>query len=147
MRRVKSDFHFKHVLRVRFGETDLQGIVFNANYLLYCDVAWTEYLRAMGLTWKEMVDGGVDTVLARSTIDFRAPARFDDMLEVWTRVSKVGNTSLIFDFEIYVENNDQLICSAQSLYVCVDPRTLEKIRVPEDIRKRITTFEKHSISF
>src|SRR5215470_1730711 len=67
--RVKSDFRFHHTLRVRFGETDLQSIVFNANYLLYCDVAWTEYFRAIGLTWDEMVASGLDTVLARSTIE------------------------------------------------------------------------------
>ena len=143
---MKSDFHFRHVLRVRFGETDLQGIVFNANYLLYCDVAWTEYFRALGLTWKEMVEGGLDTVLARSAIEFRSPARFDDLLEVWTRISKIGTTSIVFDFEIYPEGDDRLICSAQSLYVCVDPRTLEKISVPEQLRRRISEFEQKTFS-
>src|SRR5215471_3523025 len=108
MRRVKSDFRFHHTLRVRFGETDLQKIVFNANYLLYCDVAWTEYFRAIGLTWDEMVASGLDTVLARSTIEFRAPASFDDVLEIHTRISRIGNTSIIFDFEIYRENEDLL---------------------------------------
>ena len=63
---MKQDFRFHHKIRVRFSETDLQGIVFNANYLIYCDVAWTEYLRALGLTWHAMVQGGVDTVLART---------------------------------------------------------------------------------
>jgi acyl-CoA thioester hydrolase len=138
---VKSDFRFHHTVRVRFGETDLQGIVFNANYLLYCDVAWTEYFRALGMTWKEMVEGGLDTVLARSTVEFRSPARFDDLLEIHTRISKIGNTSIIFDFEIYREGEDILLCSAQSLYVCVDPKTLEKIWVPERVRQRISEFE------
>ena len=141
MRRVKSDFRFHHTLRVRFGETDLQRIVFNANYLLYCDVAWTEYFRELGLTWEGMIASGVDTVLARTTIDFRAPARFDDVLEVYTRISKIGETSIIFNFEIYCEGEDRLIASAESLYVCVDPKTLEKIRVPDDIRRRISALE------
>ncbi|HLG17657.1 MAG TPA: thioesterase family protein [Blastocatellia bacterium] len=143
---VKSDFRFHHTLRVRFGETDLQGIVFNANYLLYCDVAWTEYFRAMGLTWQGMIDSGVDTVLARSTIEFKSPAKFDDVIEVYTRVASIGNTSIVFEFEIYPEGEDRLISSAQSLYVCVDPRTLEKIRVPDDLRRRIGEFDERDFS-
>ena len=141
MDRVKSDFRFHHTLRVRFGETDLQGIVFNANYLLYCDVAWTEYFRAVGLTWQGMIDSGVDTVLARSTVEFKSPARFDELLEIYTRVSSMGNTSLVFDFEIYPEAGDHLASSAQSLYVCVDPKTLQKIPVPNGLRRRISEFE------
>jgi acyl-CoA thioester hydrolase len=143
---VKSDFRFHHTLRVRFGETDLQRIVFNANYLLYCDVGWTEYFRAIGLTWDAMIASGVDTVLARSTVEFRAPAKFDDLLEIYTRISKVGNTSLTFEFEIYREGENVLIFAAQSLYVCVDPNTLEKIRVPEDLRRRIAELEGSSFS-
>ena len=139
---MKSDFSFKHTLRVRFGETDLQRIVFNANYLLYCDVAWTEYFRELGFTWEGMIASGVDTVLARSTIEFKAPARFDDLLEIYTRISKVGNTSLIFDFEIYRTGEDILLFRAESLYVCVDPVSLVKISVPDDLRSRVTQFEK-----
>ena len=138
---MKSDFRFHHKLRVRFAETDLQGIVFNGNYLTYYDVAWTEYFRAIGLTWKDMVESGIDTVLARTTIDFKSPARFDEVLEVYTRVSKIGNTSIVFDFEIYPEGEDRLIGTASSLYVCIDPKTLRPLRAPEDLRSRISRLE------
>src|ERR1051325_3339987 len=120
---VRSDFKFNHKLRVRFAETDLQGIVFNGNYLTYYDVAWTEYFRAMGMAWKDIVETGADTVLARTTIEFKSPAHFDDVLEVYTRVSKIGNTSITFDFEIYPEGDERLIGTSSSLYVCVDPKT------------------------
>ena len=138
---MKSDFRFHHNIRVRFADTDLQGIVFNGNYLTFYDVAWTEYFRAIGLTWKAMIDSGVDTVLARTTIEFKSPAKFDDVLEVHARVSKIGTTSIIFDFEIYPESEDRLIGTAQSLYVCVDPKSLQKIRVPDDLRERIAVLE------
>lgn len=138
---MKSDFHFHHDIRVRFADTDLQGIVFNANYLTFYDVAWTEYFREIGLTWKEMIDSGVDTVLARTEMVFKSPAKFDEILEVHTRISKVGNTSLTFEFEIYPQNEDRLIGSASSLYVCVDPKTLKSMRVPGDLRRRIAGFE------
>ena len=138
---MKDDFKFNHKLRVRFAETDLQGIVFNGNYLTYYDVAWTEYFRAMGMVWQDLIEMGADTVLARTTIEFKSPARFDEVLEVCARVSKIGNTSLVFDFETYPEGDERLIGSASSLYVCVDPKTLRPVRVPDLLRSRISEFE------
>ena len=138
---VRSDFKFNHKLRVRFAETDLQGIVFNGNYLTYYDVAWTEYFRAVGFEWKDIVATGADTVLARTTLEFKSPAQFDEVLEVYTRVSKIGNTSMTFDFEIYPEGEERLIGAASSLYVCVDPKALKPVRVPNELRSRISQFE------
>lgn len=141
---MKNDFRFSHPLRVRFAETDMQGIVFNGNYLTYYDVAWTEYFRAVGLTWQDLLDQGADTVLARTQMEFKAPARFDQVLEVYTRVSKIGNTSITFEFEIYVQGEERLIGAAQSLYVCIDPETLKPVRVPEQLRARLAEFEGRS---
>jgi acyl-CoA thioester hydrolase len=138
---VKNDFRFYHQLRVRFAETDMQGIVFNGNYLTYYDVAWTEYFRALGIQWKDLINMGADTVLARTQMEFKAPAHFDELLEVYTRVSKIGNTSITFEFEIYVQNDEHLIGAASSLYVCIDPQTLRPIRVPDELRSRIAEFE------
>ena len=143
---MKSDFKFHHKLRVRFAETDLQGIVFNGNYLTYYDVAWTEYFRAVGLEYKDLIEIGADTVLARITMEFKSPARFDEVLEAYARVSAVGNTSLTFDFEIYPEGEDRLIGSASSLYVCIDPKTLRPVRAPETLRERIGRFEEKDFS-
>lgn len=138
---MKSEFKFHDVLRVRFADTDLQGIVFNGNYLTYYDNAWTEYFRAMGLTYGVLLESGVDTVLARTSIEFKSVARFDDLLEVYARISSIGRTSLIFDFEIYPKDEDRLISKAISVYVCVDPKTLGKIEVPEWLRGQISEFE------
>ena len=138
---VKTDFRFHHKLRVRFAETDLQGIVFNGNYLTYYDVAWTEYFRAIGLRYQDMIEMEADTVLARTTLEFKSPARFDEVLEVYTRVSKIGNTSLTFEFEIYPEGEDRLIGSASSLCVCIDQKSLRPVRVPDELRKRISRLE------
>ena len=138
---MKTDFVFRHKLRVRFAETDLQGIVFNGNYLTYYDVAWTEYFRALGLRYEDLVEMGADTVLARTTLEFKSPARFDEVLEVYTRVSRIGNTSLTFEFEIYPEGEERLVGAASSLYVCIDQKTLRPVRVPGELRGRIAQFE------
>jgi acyl-CoA thioester hydrolase len=143
---VKSDFKFHHDIRVRFADTDLQAIVFNANYLTYYDVAWTEYFRAVGYEWKDLIALGVDTVLARTTMEFKSPALFDEILEVHTRVSKIGTTSLTFEFAIYPQGEDRLIGSATSLYVCVDPKALKSTPVPEHLRRRIGEFEGKSLT-
>jgi acyl-CoA thioester hydrolase len=138
---MKSDFRFHHSLRVRFAETDMQGIVFNGNYLTYYDVAWTEYFRAVGLEWRDILATGADTVLARTTLEFKAPSRFDEILEIYVRVAKIGNTSLAFEFEVYAEASDRLLNAASSVYVCVDPSTLRPIQVPETLRRAIREFE------
>ena len=134
--RMKSDFKFHHNYRVIFADTDLQGIVFNGNYMTYYDIAWTEYFRALGLNYQNLLNKtGVDTVLAKIIIEFKAPARFDEMLEIYTRISKIGNKSLTFDFEIYRESEDQLISAATSIYVCVDPKSLASVAVPDSLRQ------------
>ena len=131
---------------MRFADTDLQGIVFNGNYLTYYDVAWTEYFRHLGYTYKDLIEKEVDTVLARTTLEFKSPARFDEILEIYTRISKIGNTSLVFDFEIYPAGEDRLVGTANSLYVCVDPTTLAPIRVPDELRMRIGELEGRVLS-
>src|SRR6185437_13355812 len=73
---------FVHELRVRYGECDPQGIVFNANYLLYFDVAFTEMWREAVGPWLQMVERGFDAVVAHAELDFRAPARYDDLLSL-----------------------------------------------------------------
>ena len=138
---MRSDFRFHHDIRVRFADTDLQGIVFNGNYLTYYDVAWTEYFRELGFRYQDLLEQGVDTVLAKITMEFKSPARFDDILEVHTRISSIGNSSLVFDFEIYPKGLDTLIGTASSLYVCVDPQALTKIRVPDFLRDAAGRFE------
>ena len=74
---------FRHRIRVRYSECDLQGVVFNANYLTYLDEAMTELFRtALDGGYQAMVDAGVDMVVAESTLRYLAPARFDDEIEV-----------------------------------------------------------------
>lgn len=143
---MKSDFKFHHDIRVRFADTDLQGIVFNGNYMTYYDVAWTEYFRAVGFEWKDLLALGVDTVLARTTMVFKSPAKFDEVLEVHTRVSKIGTTSLTFEFEIYPQSEERLIGSASSLYVCVDPKTLKSTPAPDPLKQSIIDFEGKTLS-
>ena len=91
---------FVHELRVRYGECDPQGIVFNANYLLYFDVAFTELWRAAIGSWSVMVERGVDAVVAEANTRFRAPARYDDVLQLRARIVRLGRTSLTTEIDV-----------------------------------------------
>jgi acyl-CoA thioester hydrolase len=114
---------FVHKLRVRYGECDPQGIVFNANYLLYFDVAFTELWRAGVGPWQEMVARGIDAVVAEAKLDFRAPARFDDVLDLRARITRLGRTAITT--EIDVVRDQQVLVTGRLRHVCVDTNTNE----------------------
>lgn len=123
---------FVHQLRVRYSECDQQGVVFNGHYLFYYDVALTELWRARVQPYPEMVARGIDVVVAEATIRYRAAARFDDLLDISMSVKHLGTTSLIIQPEFRV--GDRLIADGEVRHVFVDPSTLVKTAMPEDIR-------------
>jgi acyl-CoA thioester hydrolase len=129
---------FAHKLRVRYGECDPQGIVFNANYLLYFDVAFTELWRAALGPWQEMVDRGIDAVVADARISFRAPARFDDELELRARPTRIGTTSITTQIDVVREQ--ELLVTGALRHVCVATDTWAKTALPQWIREGLEPF-------
>ena len=134
-------FKFKETVRVRFAETDAQGVVWNGNYLTYFDVAMTEYLRAMGVAYQAAVGEGFEFVLARFEIDYKAPAAFDDPVEIYTGIARIGNSSMTFGFEMYNGDNALLLTRGEAVYVMLDRRTGTSTRVPDRIRELAGKFE------
>jgi acyl-CoA thioester hydrolase len=132
------DAPFAHQsLRVRYAECDPQGIVFNANYLIYFDVVFTELWRDALGPWQER-ESGVDVVVAEANAQFRAPARFDDELDLKAQVARIGDTSLTTDFE--VARDGALLVSGWLRHVCVSNDTWRKITIPDSIRNGLTPF-------
>ena len=129
---------FVHELRVRYGECDPQGIVFNANYLLYFDVAFTELWRTAVGPWQEMVERGVDAVVAESNLRFFKPARFDDELQLHLRIARLGDTALTTEIDVMREQ--ELLLSGWLRHVCVDTETWNKTSIPEWIRGGLQRF-------
>jgi acyl-CoA thioester hydrolase len=129
---------FVHELRVRYGECDPQGIVFNANYLLYFDVAFTELWRAAVGPWQRMVSEGVDAVVAEANITFRAPARFDDQLELRAEVAQLGRTAVTT--EIDVMRDGELLVTGRLRHVCVSTETWQKTDLPDWVRGGLERF-------
>lgn len=129
---------FVHELRVRYGECDPQGIVFNANYLLYFDVAFTELWREAVGAWSEMVDRGVDAVVAEANARFHAPARYDDVLQLHARIVRLGKTSLTT--EIDVVRDGEVLVEGRLRHVFVGVETWEKTEIPEWIGEGLRPF-------
>lgn len=136
--RAGAPGEYVHELRVRYGECDPQGIVFNANYLLYFDVAFTELWREAVGAWQEMVEQGVDAVVAEANARFRAPARYDDVLQLRARITRLGNTSLTT--EIDVIRDGEVLVEGRLRHVFVDAQTWAKTRMPDWIGEGLRRF-------
>jgi acyl-CoA thioester hydrolase len=128
-------------IRVRFAETDLQGHVFFGNYLIYFDEAWTGYTHAIGCTYQDLLSAGVDMYYIRSECDYHAPAFFEDELRVHARVSKVGNSSVTFDFIAVKPGNDELVATGKIVAVAVNSQTRKPVRVPDIFRNAVAHYE------
>ncbi len=129
---------FVHNLRVRYGECDPQGIVFNANYLLYFDVAFTELWRAAVGPWTGMAELGVDAVVAEAGVHFRAPARFDDELALRCQIARLGRTAVTTAIDVL--RGEQVLVQGRLRHVCVSTESWRKTPWPEPIRAGLAPF-------
>ena len=129
---------FVHELRVRYGECDPQGIVFNANYLSYFDVALTELWREALGPWQDMVERGIDAVVAEANLRFRAPARYDDVIALRTRVASIDATS--FTTEIDALRGEDLLVQGRLEHVIVDATTWRRTELPDWVRDGLQRF-------
>jgi acyl-CoA thioester hydrolase len=125
---------FVHRLRVRYNECDAQGHVFNANYFVYFDIALTELWREALGSYEALTADGLDLVVAETGARFRAPAHFDDELEVTLEVERLGNTSMVSAIRI-VRDGDALV-EGRIVHIFVRADRLgEKTPIPDRVRQ------------
>lgn len=129
---------FTYYLRVRYQDCDSQHVVFNARYGDYVDLAITELLKA-SMPDRDPFDGSFEIQLVRQLIEWTAPFRFDDVVEVRAGVARFGTTSVAIDFELRKAGEDQLRVKAETVYVHVDGKTWTKQPIPEDARRLLAT--------
>ena len=138
-----GEFRHRVLLRVRWAEVDLQGVVFNGHYLTYCDVCITEYWRALGLAYPhDFVSTGADLYVRKATVEYRAPAVYDDELEVCGRIATIGNSSVRFRVDIFRSREpSSALIEAELIYVNVDLQSRAPRPVSQDFRQRVRGFE------
>jgi acyl-CoA thioester hydrolase len=133
---AKPDFNFFHRLRVRWAEVDLQRVVFNGNYLLYFDVAFTEYWRATGLPDPIAQQAeGKELFVRKASIEYHGSATFDDELDVGVRCEKLGRSSMVFAVGIF--RGDEPLIDGELVYVYANAHEKKSAEIPALWRQKI----------
>jgi acyl-CoA thioester hydrolase len=135
----KPPFKYSALTRVGFSDTDAQGIVYYGRYLPYFDSARVEYHRHLEMLETERREH--EFVMRANTIEYLAPARFDDLVEVFIRVSRIGRTSVTYDFAAFRVEDDVLMVTANQTLVLVDLDERRACAIPDWYREQIGAFE------
>jgi acyl-CoA thioester hydrolase len=131
---------FRHRLRVRWSECDLQGVVFYPQYLAFLDHTVTELWREAVGPYTEMGHHGVDMVVAEANVRYRGSARFDEELDVVATITRLGETSMSTRFEIERAGDGATLTEAELRHVFVDPESFEKRAMPAAVRAGLERF-------
>jgi len=132
-------FGFSTEVKVRFAETDAQGIAHHAVYLVWFEVARIEYLARFRGGYPELQAEGIEALTLHANVSFRAPARFDDRLTVHARCGDIRGARFRFDYR--VERDGELIAEGSTDHACADARTLRPTRVPRWLVDEIAAAE------
>jgi len=124
---------FRYFLRVRYIECDAQKVVFNSRYSEYVDVGINEFLRAAGVLG-DFISGPLDFQLVKQTVEWKAPARFDQVLELRIAATRLGTTSFTIGTAFRVAGEERVIVTVETIYVLVDGKTLTKLPLTDAIR-------------
>jgi acyl-CoA thioester hydrolase len=127
---------YEFTVRVRYAETDQMGVVYHGNYAQYFEMGRVEWLRNLGVSYKWMEENGVMLPVVSLEINFKKPARYDDLLRVKTILKSQTTVKIEFDYEIYNELN-QLLTTGYSMLVFVDMKTGRPILPPKYVSDKI----------
>jgi acyl-CoA thioester hydrolase len=132
-------FRFSTDIRVRFAETDAQGIAHNANYLIWFELARVAYLEEYTGGYPALRAQGIESLVLESHVRYRKPAQFDDRLSIHARVAEVRGARFRFEYE--VEREGEVIAEGWTSHACVDATTLRPTRIPQALAEAIAKAE------
>jgi acyl-CoA thioester hydrolase len=121
-------------LRVRYAETDQMGVVYYANYLVWFEVARTEWLRQTGATYRDMEKSGIQLPVIEAHCHYRQPARYDDDIEIRTTATLLSPVRLRFDYQVLRNGQDQVAASGHTVHAGLDPQG-RPCRLPAQVRE------------
>lgn len=134
----RPPFKYSALTRVGFSDTDAQGVVYYGRYAPYFDLARVEYHRHLGPRTAPTTG---EFAMRASSIDYVAPARFDDLLEVFVRLARIGRSSATYELAAYRYEDDTLMVTARQTVVLIDPAERKTLAIPEAFREAIRAFE------
>jgi len=131
---AQAEYPFAHRQRVRFGETDMQGVVYYANYLLFAEVGRVAYLRELGIDYvRDLIANGVDFTIGEASVRYQAPLRFDDEYDIRVRVGEIRGSSWAFEYA-FDRADGQRCAIGSTVQVIIDPKTRRAARIPGGLR-------------
>jgi acyl-CoA thioester hydrolase len=135
-------FRFSTDVRVRFAETDAQGVVHNSNYLIWFEIARVAYLEKFAGGYPALREQGLESFVLESHVRYGQPAHFDDRLRIHTRVGELRGARFRFDYEI--ERDGEMIADGWTSHACVDAKTRRPTRIPQPLADAIAKAEASS---
>jgi len=138
-------FTFSTTVRVRFADTDAQGIAHNASYLVWFEVARVEYLRAYAGGYQALRDRGIEALVLESHCRYVVPARFDDVLHIHARCRDARGARFRYEYAV-VRDDGTLMADGYTAHACVDATTLRPTRIPDWLVDAIASAESSSVS-
>ena len=127
---------YQFTVRVRYAETDQMGVVYHGNYAQYFEMGRVEWLRNIGVSYKWMEENGIMLPVVSLTMNYKKPARYDDLLRVKTIFRSQTSVKIDFDYEIYNEK-DELLTTAYSILVFVDMKTGKPSIPPAYLKEKL----------
>jgi tRNA (guanine37-N1)-methyltransferase len=138
----KAGFRFHTPVRVRWNECDPQGIAFNGAFMDYLEVAHAEYFRHLGVSIYALARRGYfESAMVKVDLEFKSPARLDDVLDLYLRVARVGRSSFTLEVAVYGADGDRLVAAGRAVYAGFDPATATARPVPAELRELAEHFE------
>ena len=135
-----SDAHSVSEIRVRYAETDQMGVAYHANYLIWCEIGRTDLIRTLGPSYADMEREGLRLAVAEASVRYRAPARYDDVLRVETRLEKAQSRFVTFSYTIVLDTpaaggpGGTLLATASTALVALDDAGRTRV-MPAHVRE------------
>lgn len=123
-------------LRVRYAETDQMGVVYHANYLVWCEIGRVEFIRALGTSYASLERSGVTLAVAEASVRYHAPARYDDLVRIETSLSDVRSRTITFDYLITHAETRARLATARTTLICLDSSGRPSV-MPDALRESL----------
>ena len=124
-------------LRVRYAETDQMGVVYHANYLIWCEIARTDLIRTLGASYRELEERGIRLAVSEASVRYIAAARYDDRIRVEARLTSVTSRTMIFDYTILNADSKQRLATASTTLISLDAANRVSV-LPADVRRALS---------
>lgn len=131
-----KELYFDHTIRTRYAETDQMGVVYYGNYPQYLELGRVEWLRWLGVSYKEMEQEGIMLPVVSLQLNYKKPAFYDELITVRTKLKNITSSKIEFDYEL-INENKEVISTANTTLVFVDKKTWRPTRCPEKIIRLI----------